>query len=78
VAIMWDSYVPPADLTTFARAVPVNQTYILDQILPNRTDQVLEAEFAESVVTTRAAKARAWDAPPAPGRPISVFRPSTR
>lgn len=67
MAIMWDSYVPPADLTTFARAVPVNQTYILDQILPNRTDQVLEAEFAESVVTTRAAKARAWDAPPAPG-----------
>lgn len=68
MAIMWNSYVPPADLTTFARAVPVNQQFILDQILPNRTGEVLEANFAESVVTTRAAKARAWDAPPLPGQ----------
>lgn len=68
MAIMWESYVPPAELTSFARAVPWNQQYILDQILPNRVDEVLEANFAESVVTTRAAKARAWDAPPMPGQ----------
>lgn len=68
MAIMWDAVVPPAELTAFARAVPVDQTYILDQLFPNVYDEVLEAEFGESVVTTRAAKARAWDAPPMPGR----------
>lgn len=68
MAIMWDSYVSPTDLTAFARSVPVDQNYILNQILPDRYDEVLEAEFAESTVTTRAAKARAFDAPPMPGR----------
>lgn len=67
MAIMWESYVPPADLTAFARAVPVDQNYVLNQLLPDQVDEVLEAEFSESVVTTRAAKARAWDAPPQPG-----------
>jgi len=76
MAIMWSSYVPPADLTSFARAVPVNQQYILDQILPNRVGEVLEANFAESVVTTRAASARAWDAPPLPGQ-RDTFQTST-
>lgn len=68
MAILWDSYVSPADLTAFVRAVPTDQAYVLNTILPDRYDDVLEAEFAESAVTTRAAKARAWDAPPMPGR----------
>jgi hypothetical protein len=68
VTILWDAVVSPADLTTFVRAVPVDQAYVLNQILPDRYDEVFDAEFAESVVTTRAAKARAWDAPPMPGR----------
>lgn len=67
MAIMWDSPVPPAALTAFARRVPVDQTYVLNQILPDRYDEVLEVEFGETTVTTRAAKARAWDAPPMPG-----------
>lgn len=68
MAILWDSYVSPADLTAFVRQVPIDQNYILNQILPDRYDEILEAEFAESQVTTRAARARAWDAPPMPGR----------
>lgn len=68
MAILWDSYVSPQALTAFVRAVPVDQGYILNQILPDRYDEVLEVEFGDSVVTTRAAKARAWDAPPMPGR----------
>lgn len=68
MAIVWDSYVSATDLTAFVREVPVDQTYILNQILPDTYDDVLEAEFGESVRTTRAAKARAWDAPPSPGR----------
>lgn len=68
MAIIWDSYVSATDLTAFVRQVPVDQTYILNQILPDQYDNVLEAEFGESVVTTRAAKARAWDAPPMPGK----------
>jgi Phage major capsid protein E len=68
VAILWDAYVSPGALTAFVRQVPLDQAYILNQILPDRYDNVLEAEFADSVVTTRAAKARAWDAPPMPGR----------
>lgn len=68
MAIMWDSYVSPTDLTTFARAVPIDQGYVLNQILPDRYEDTLEARFQESTVTTRAAKARAFDAPPLPGR----------
>lgn len=68
MAIMWDSYVSPAALTAFVRAVPVDQAYVLNTILPDRYNQVLEAEFADVAFTTRAAKARAWDAPPMPGR----------
>lgn len=56
------------DLTAFARSVPVDQNYVLDQILPNRYEETLEARFSDTTVTTRAAKARAWDAPPMPGR----------
>lgn len=68
MAIVWDSYISPQALTAFVRAVPVDQNYILNRVLPDRYDEVLEVEFAEGVVTTRAAKARAWDAPPMPGR----------
>jgi len=68
VAILWDSYVSPQALTAFVRSVPVDQNFILEQVLPNRYDDVLEVEFADSTVTTRAAKARAWDAPPLPGK----------
>lgn len=68
MAILWESYVSPEALTAFVRSVPVDQNYILSQVLPNRYDEVLEAEFGEATVTTRAAKARAWDAPPMPGR----------
>lgn len=68
MAILWDSYVSPGALTAFVRQVPLDQGYILNQILPDRYDEVLEAEFADTQVTTRAAKARAWDAPPMPGR----------
>jgi len=67
MAILWDSYVSPQALTAFVRALPVDQNYILSQVLPNKYDEILEVEFAESVTTTRAAKARAWDAPPMPG-----------
>ena len=69
MAILWDSYVSPEALTAFARAVPVDQNFVLEQLLPNRYDNVLEARFGgETTVTTRAAKARAFDAPPLPGR----------
>lgn len=68
MAILWDSYVSPEALTAFARAVPIDQNYVLNRLLPDRYDNVLEARFGESVVTTRAAKARAFDAPPLPGR----------
>lgn len=67
MAIMWDSLIPPTALTAFARSVPTDQNYILNQILPDRYDMTLHVDFAESVVTTRAASARAWDAPPQPG-----------
>lgn len=68
MAIAYDSYVSPAELTAFVRRVPIDQQYILNQILPDRVDEVLEAEFSEVTFTARAAKARAWDAPPMPGR----------
>ncbi len=68
MAILWDSYVSPNDITNFVRQVPIDQSYILNQILPDRVDSVLEVEVSESVTTTRAAKARAWDAAPMPGR----------
>src|SRR5690349_13200096 len=69
MAIMWDSYVSAEALTAFARSVPVDQNYVLNQLLPDRVDNVLEATVTgEATITTRAAKARAWDAPPLPGR----------
>lgn len=68
MAIMWDAYVSPASLTAFVRAVPIDQAFVLNQILPDRIDPVLEAEFADVTFSTRAAKARAWDTPPLPGR----------
>jgi hypothetical protein len=68
MAIIYDSYISPQALTAFARAVPVDQGYILNTILPDRYDQILEVEFADTTVTTRTAKARAWDAPPMPGK----------
>lgn len=68
MAILWDSYVSPVDLTNFVREVPIDQSYILNQILPDRVDSILDIEVSESVQTQRAAKARAWDAPPMPGR----------
>src|SRR4051794_32735310 len=67
MAILWDSYVSAQALTAFARSVPVDQNYVLDTILPNRYEETLEARFSDTTVTTRAAKARAWDAPPMPG-----------
>lgn len=68
MAILWDSYVSPEELTTFARSVPIDQNYVLNQILPDRYEETLEARFSDTAVTTRAAKARAFDAPPLPGR----------
>ncbi len=68
MAIAYDSYVSPAELTAFVRAVPTDQQYILNQILPDRVDEVLEAEFSEVTFNARVAKARAFDAPPMPGR----------
>jgi Phage major capsid protein E len=68
MAIVYDSYVSPQALTAFARSVPVNQNFILNQILPDRYAEILEVEFADTVVTTRTAHARAWDAPPLPGK----------
>jgi hypothetical protein len=68
MAIIYDSLVSPQALTAFVRAVPVDQGFVLNQILPDRFDQVLEVEFADTTVTTRTAKARAWDAPPMPGK----------
>lgn len=68
MAILWESDVSPAALTAFVRAVPVDQAFVLNTILPDRYNDVLEAEFADVTFTTRAAKARAWDAPPMPGR----------
>lgn len=68
MAIIWDGYVSTTDLTAFVRNVPVDQSYVLNTIFPDRYDEVFEAEFGERVTTRRAAKARAWDAPPMPGR----------
>ncbi len=68
MAILWDARVSPGALTAFVRQVPNDQSYILNQILPDRYDQILEVEYADAVFTTRAAKMRAWDAPPMPGR----------
>jgi hypothetical protein len=66
VAIIWDSYVPPAALTTFVRDLPLRQDYVLSQVFPNRNIADTEVNFDDVTVTTRAAKYRAWDAPPLP------------
>lgn len=68
MAIVYDGPVRPEDLTAFVRAVPVDQNFVLNQILPDQYDLVLEVEFGSATITTRTAKARAWDAPPMPGR----------
>lgn len=67
MAILWDAVVPPVALTEFARAVPIDQNYVLNTILPDEQVESLDVEFSEGVVTTRAAKARAFDAPPRKG-----------
>lgn len=66
--IVYDGLVDPATLTAFARSVPLDVNFVLDQILPDQVDQVLDVEWSESTSTTRAAKAREFDAPPLPGR----------
>jgi hypothetical protein len=66
--IVWDSIVPPAALTAFARQVPVRQDFVLNQILPDRTVQDLTVGVDEVTVTTRIAKYRSFDAPPQRGK----------
>lgn len=76
MAIVWDSLVPPAALTTFIRNVPVRQGYVLDQVFPNRTINDLEVRFDDVTVTAQTAKYRAFDAPPAPVK-RDTFKTST-
>lgn len=79
MAIIYDSVVPPADLTAFARSVPVDQTYVLNQILPDKVDPILRVDIGgETTITTRAAKARAFDAPPMPGQRDTLESRSVR
>jgi hypothetical protein len=66
VAIVWDSYVSPAALTTFVRNVPLRQDFVLNQLFPNRNIADTQVAFDAVTITTRAAKFRAWDAPPLP------------
>lgn len=66
MAILWESLVRPADLTTFVRNVPLDQSYVLNQILPDRTVNDEEVNVANVTVTARTAKVRAFDAPAAP------------
>lgn len=78
MAIMWDAVVPPDVLTAFARSVPVDQNYVLNQLLPDEVEDTLEVRFSETTVTTRAARARAFDAPPTAGRRDSSVVRSVR
>ncbi len=65
MAILWDSLVRPADLTQFVRNVPLDQGYVLNQILPDRVINDEEIELSDVTITQRTAKVRAFDAPPA-------------
>jgi hypothetical protein len=66
VAVLWDAALPPEAITTFARNVPLDQSYILNRILPDRYINDIEVSVDEVTITRQAAKYRAWDAPPAP------------
>lgn len=78
MAILWDSLVRPADLTTYLREVPVAQEYVLSTLLPDRTVMDTEVSVTDVTVTVNAAKYRAFDAPPAPGVRDAFTRRSVR
>jgi hypothetical protein len=61
MAIVFDGPVTPDDVTTFVRAVPQSDEFILDQLLPNRYFDDNTVDFAELTRTNRTARFRAWD-----------------
>lgn len=58
-----DYYIPPAELTWYARDVPSPANLILEQFLPNVQINHIEAEIGEIQKTNRAARFRSWDTP---------------
>lgn len=58
-----DDYIPPAELTWYAREVPSPANNILEQFLPNVQINHIEAELGEITRTNRAARFRSWDVP---------------
>ncbi len=58
-----DDYITPAQLTGYAREVPSPANLILEQFLPNRQINHIEAALDEVTKTNRAAKFRSWDTP---------------
>lgn len=66
MAVLWDAALPPEAITTFARNVPLDQSYILNRILPDRYISDIEVSVDEVTITRQAAKYRPWDKGPAP------------
>jgi hypothetical protein len=63
-----DDYIPPAELTWYAREVPSPLNLILEQFLPNVPINHIETEIGEVITTNRAARFRSWDTPVTIGR----------
>ncbi|MER5608348.1 major capsid protein [Micromonospora tulbaghiae] len=63
-----DEYITPAQLTSYAREVPMPAELILERFLPNRQINHIEAAIDEVTRTNRTAKFRSWDTPEHIGR----------
>lgn len=61
MAIILDGPVTPDALTTFVREVPTPATYVLNQLLPDRTVNSNQVDITEVTRKNRAAKFRAFD-----------------
>lgn len=67
-----DDYIPPVELTWYAREVPSPANLLLERFLPNVQINHIEAEIGEIVRTNRAARFRSWDTPVGIGRRDSL------
>lgn len=62
MAIVYDGFVGPEDLTQFVRNVPEPGNFALSALLPRTTTTTNEVDFGGEVqITTRTAPYRAWD-----------------
>jgi hypothetical protein len=77
MTLVIDSLVDPVALTTFVRAVPTQDTMILNQVLPDRTVLDDRIRFDELIRTNRVAQFRSFDATvPLSKRDVTVRRES--